>query len=89
MLGLLGLRLPRMHVYLLDHQGQNNICMVEPNRKLKACFVITSPPSALSMLEKFVNLQRGDVVIQNGANSAVGQVSMITMNVYAVNPSMR
>jgi hypothetical protein len=33
-----------------------------------------SPPTALCMLEQFVELQPGDVVIQNGATSAVGQV---------------
>ena len=33
-----------------------------------------SPPTAIRMLEEFVNLQRGDVVIQNGSNSAVGRL---------------
>ena len=33
-----------------------------------------SPPSALRMLDEFVDLSEGDVVVQNGANSAVGQV---------------
>ena len=33
-----------------------------------------SPPSAMRMLEEFVQLTKGDVVLQNGANSAVGQV---------------
>jgi hypothetical protein len=33
-----------------------------------------SPPTALSLLERFASLQPGDVVAQNGATSAVGQV---------------
>lgn len=33
-----------------------------------------SPPTALLMLEAIVPLQPGDVVVQNGATSAVGQV---------------
>ena len=40
------------------------------------------------MLLDFVNLKPGDVVIQNGANSAVGQAVMQiakTMNVKTVN----
>lgn len=32
-----------------------------------------NPATALSMLEKFEDLQPGDVVVQNGANSAVGK----------------
>lgn len=32
-----------------------------------------NPPTALAMLEHFVELGPGDVVIQNGGNSAVGQ----------------
>jgi trans-2-enoyl-CoA reductase len=33
-----------------------------------------SPPTAICLLERFVDLKKGDVVIQNGANSAVGKV---------------
>ncbi len=33
-----------------------------------------SPPTALAMLETFVKLKPGDIVVQNGANSSVGQV---------------
>ncbi len=35
---------------------------------------VCSPPTALRMLEEFVDLKEGDVIVQNGANSAVGQV---------------
>ena len=34
----------------------------------------SSPPTALRMLEGFFNLKGGNVVVENGANSAVGQV---------------
>jgi hypothetical protein len=34
---------------------------------------LRSPPTALCMLEQFVELQPGDTVVQNGATSAVGQ----------------
>lgn len=39
-----------------------------------AATLCINPPSALAMLENFVDLKPGDVVIQNGANSAVGQM---------------
>ena len=35
---------------------------------------IFSPPSALAMMENFVDLKPGNVVVQNGANSAVGRL---------------
>eukprot|EP00775_Hariotina_reticulata_P004732 gene4732-4982_t len=38
-----------------------------------AATLCINPPTALCMLEHFVDLQPGDVVIQNGATSAVGQ----------------
>lgn len=31
------------------------------------------------MLEDYVQLEKGDVVVQNGANSAVGQVSFLSL----------
>ena len=37
---------------------------------------VSSPPTALCLLERFVDLQEGDVVVQNGANSSVGQVGL-------------
>jgi NADPH:quinone reductase-like Zn-dependent oxidoreductase len=36
--------------------------------------LLCSPATALLMLESIVDLQPGDVVVQNGATSAVGQV---------------
>ncbi len=38
-----------------------------------AATIVINPVTALSMLEEFVELQEGECVIQNGANSAVGQ----------------
>lgn len=34
---------------------------------------VISPPTALCLLKQFVDLKEGDVVVQNGATSAVGQ----------------
>ncbi|XP_067645354.1 enoyl-[acyl-carrier-protein] reductase, mitochondrial-like [Eurosta solidaginis] len=39
-----------------------------------AATLIVNPPTAYRMLKDFVPLARGDCVIQNGANSAVGQI---------------
>lgn len=38
-----------------------------------AATLTVNPPSAYRMLQDYANLNDGDVVIQNGANSAVGQ----------------
>lgn len=40
---------------------------------LEACTINVNPPTAYRMLKDFVDLRPGDTVIQNGANSAVGQ----------------
>jgi len=41
---------------------------------LEAAATLTiNPPTALAMLERFVSLSPGDVVVQNGATSAVGR----------------
>ncbi|KIZ02769.1 trans-2-enoyl-CoA reductase [Monoraphidium neglectum] len=39
-----------------------------------AATLCINPPTAVCMLEHFVELKAGDVVVQNGATSAVGQV---------------
>jgi len=41
--------------------------------KISAATISVNPPTAYRMLKDFVNLKKGDVIIQNGANSAVGQ----------------
>lgn len=38
------------------------------------CQINVNPPTAYRMLKDFADLNPGDIVIQNGANSAVGQV---------------
>eukprot|EP00193_Tetraselmis_chui_P009101 CAMPEP_0177751804 /NCGR_PEP_ID=MMETSP0491_2-20121128/576_1 /TAXON_ID=63592 /ORGANISM="Tetraselmis chuii, Strain PLY429" /LENGTH=390 /DNA_ID=CAMNT_0019266955 /DNA_START=218 /DNA_END=1388 /DNA_ORIENTATION=- len=40
---------------------------------LTAATLTINPPTALCLLDKFVHLQPGATIIQNGANSAVGQ----------------
>ena len=41
--------------------------------KVMAATMLVNPPTAYRMLKDFVKLKPGDTVIQNGANSAVGQ----------------
>lgn len=38
------------------------------------CQINVNPPTAYRMLKDFTDLKEGDTIIQNGANSAVGQV---------------
>lgn len=40
---------------------------------VEAATITVNPPTAYRMLKDFVPVQRGDTIIQNGANSAVGQ----------------
>lgn len=44
-----------------------------------------NPPTAYRMLKDFVNLRPGDTVIQNGANSAVGQAVIQLAAAWGVN----
>eukprot|EP00882_Tetradesmus_deserticola_P011593 GHRQ01012265.1.p1 GENE.GHRQ01012265.1~~GHRQ01012265.1.p1 ORF type:complete len:243 (+),score=47.61 GHRQ01012265.1:122-850(+) len=47
---------------------------IPKNLPVNAAATLTiNPPTALCMLESFVDLQPGDSVVQNGATSAVGQ----------------
>ncbi|KAJ8522734.1 hypothetical protein ONZ45_g701 [Pleurotus djamor] len=41
--------------------------------EVQAATITVNPPTAYNMLHDFTNLQPGDWVVQNGANSAVGQ----------------
>lgn len=53
-----------------------------------AATMCINPPTAMRMLEEFVELKAGDVVVQNGANSAVGQLVIQlakVMGVHTVN----
>ncbi|KAL5288361.1 MECR family protein [Megaselia abdita] len=45
-------------------------CNIDP---IALCQINVNPPSAYRMLKDFANLKPGDTIIQNGANSAVGQ----------------
>lgn len=54
--------------------GQKDILKVRQNIKPEYISTISvTPCTAYRLLHDFVNLKEGDVVIQNGANSAVGQ----------------
>lgn len=44
-----------------------------------------NPPTAYRMLKDFVHLRPGDTVIQNGANSAVGQAVIQLAAAWGVN----
>lgn len=41
---------------------------------IEASTINVNPPTAYRMLKDFVTLKTGDTVIQNGGNSAVGQL---------------
>lgn len=49
--------------------GQEQLC------NCAAAVLHCSPPTALRLLEEFVRLEKGDTIVQNGANSNVGKVS--------------
>ncbi|XP_065341112.1 enoyl-[acyl-carrier-protein] reductase, mitochondrial [Cloeon dipterum] len=58
---------------------QNHVFKINPNLSpVEATTMSVNPCTAYRMLKDFVSLKSGDVVIQNGANSAVGQ-SVIQM----------
>lgn len=50
-----------------------------------AAVVTVNPPTALRMLRDFVSLKPGDTVIQNGANSAVGQAVIQLCKIWNLN----
>lgn len=58
---------------------------------------MTNPPTAYRMLKDYVSLRPGDVVIQNGANSACGQYviqlcnawKLISVNVVRDRPNIQ
>ncbi|GIL80846.1 hypothetical protein Vretimale_9439 [Volvox reticuliferus] len=61
-----------------------------------ASTLIINPPTALAMLENFVELKQGDTVAQNGASSAVGEAviqiarakGLRTINIIRERPNM-
>ncbi|EIM19698.1 NAD(P)-binding protein [Wallemia mellicola CBS 633.66] len=67
-----------------------DLIKVESNAlsKVHGATLSINPPTALRMLEDFVNLKSGDYIIQNGSNSAVGtaviQIAK-AMNIHTIN----
>ncbi|TIC50692.1 NAD(P)-binding protein [Wallemia mellicola] len=67
-----------------------DLIKVESNAlsKVHGAMLSINPPTALRMLEDFVNLKSGDYIIQNGSNSAVGtaviQIAK-AMNIHTIN----
>jgi len=52
--------------------------------KISAATISVNPPTAYRMLKDFVDLKKGDVIIQNGANSAVGQSVIQIANAWGI-----
>lgn len=52
---------------------------------INAATVIVNPATAYRMLRDFVKLSPGDTVIQNGANSAVGQATIQLCKIWKLN----
>ncbi|XP_054734942.1 enoyl-[acyl-carrier-protein] reductase, mitochondrial-like [Anastrepha obliqua] len=61
----------RTHATFAEHQL---MCVSDKIDLVAAATLVVNPPTAYRMLKDFVPLAQGDCVIQNGANSAVGQV---------------
>ncbi|KAI1723709.1 zinc-binding dehydrogenase domain-containing protein [Ditylenchus destructor] len=78
--GLCGLGTWRTHgihnekyLFKLD-DAEGGLCPnIVGNCPLVAASMLINPPTAYRMLKEFVDLQRGDYVVQNGANSSVGR----------------
>ncbi|KZT64514.1 NAD(P)-binding protein [Daedalea quercina L-15889] len=55
--------------------GERDVIRVDKDAgEVTAATLSVNPPTALCMLREFVQLKEGDWVVQNGANSAVGQL---------------
>lgn len=52
---------------------------------IHACTLTVNPPTAFRMLQDFVRLQPGDTVLQNGANSGVGQAIFQLCKLWGIN----
>ncbi|GBG79328.1 hypothetical protein CBR_g29478 [Chara braunii] len=64
---------------------EDDLIQVLPDSPLEyAATVVVNPTTAYRMLEDFVNLVEGDVVVQNGATSMVGQAVIQLANVKGV-----
>lgn len=63
-----------------------DILKVPPNvDNVNAATITVNPAAAFRMLRDFVNLNPGDTVIQNGANSAVGQAAIQLCKIWNLN----
>lgn len=51
---------------------------------VEAATITVNPPTAYRMLKDFVNVKAGDTVIQNGANSAVGQAVIQLCRIWGI-----
>lgn len=60
----------RTHALIEEHNLLKVPSSLDP---VAAATITVNPPTAYRMLRDFVNLKPGDTVIQNGANSAVGE----------------
>jgi trans-2-enoyl-CoA reductase len=65
--------------------GEKDVLKVRKDIKPEyAATIAVNPCTALRLLEDFVSLKPGDVVVQNGANSSVGQALMQLANLRQV-----
>ncbi|KAI8047691.1 trans-2-enoyl-CoA reductase [Syncephalis plumigaleata] len=58
---------------VVNHEQIDKLPRYETMTPLEAATLSVNPCTAYRMLKDFANLESGDVVLQNGANSAVGQ----------------
>uniref|UniRef100_T1JCA9 Enoyl-[acyl-carrier-protein] reductase, mitochondrial n=1 Tax=Strigamia maritima TaxID=126957 RepID=T1JCA9_STRMM len=86
------------HTWITHTLWEDNEIIKIPNDTplLSAATLSVNPCTAYRMLNDFVKLEKGDVIIQNGANSAVGQaviqiarqLGVITVNIIRSRPNL-
>lgn len=65
---------------------QENVLKIPKNLGIiEAATLTVNPPTAYRMLRDYVPVQKGDTVIQNGANSAVGQSVFQFCKIWGIN----
>ena len=67
-------------VQKIERKFSKKVLMLKNSSK----FPQVNPPTAYRMLKDFVPLSAGDVVIQNGANSAVGRYVIQVLKIYVL-----
>lgn len=79
------LRVPREKGTLSEVHGATLTVCTRPFSPvrwwLRQCGPKVNPPTAYGMLTGFVKLEKGDYVVQNGANSAVSMVQSVSPNI--------